>query len=195
MWAADPELMLLSSWAAALQLLGGLAIPVFAFLLVEGFVHTKSYKAYLLRMLLVALLSEIPFDFAMSGKLLDWTQQNMLFTLAVGLVMLYGMKLFSASRAIQLLVGAAAVFWSALMRSQFGLCMLLLIAVYYLLREKKSKLWIGGAVSLLYITGPISNFVLKRYNGQLGNRPNLYLFYFLYPLHLLVLGGAAYLIA
>ena len=195
MWAADPELMLLASWAAVFQLLGGLAIPVFAFVLVEGFVHTKNYKAYLIRMLLFALASEIPFDLAMSGKLLDWTQQNMLFTLAVGLIMLYGMKLFSASRGVQLLIGAAAVFWSLLLKTQFGLCMLALIAVYYLLREKKSKLWIGGVISLMYVTGPISNFVLKRYNGQLGDRPNVYLFYFLYPLHLLVLGGADYLIA
>ena len=104
MWAANTDLMVLSSWAAVFQLLGGLAVPVFAFLLVEGFLHTKSFRRYLLRMLLFALVSEVPFDFAMGGKLLDWTRQNMLFTLAVGLIMLYGMKTFSASRVVQVLI-------------------------------------------------------------------------------------------
>ena len=112
----------------------------------------------------------------------------MLFTLAIGLVMLYGLKLFAAGKGVKLLIVAAAVLWSALMNTQFGLCMVLLIAVYYLLREHKAKLWISGIISLMYITGPVSNFVLKRYNYQRGEQPNKYLFYFLYPLHLLILG-------
>ena len=129
MWVADPDLMVLSSWAAVFQLLGGLAIPVFAFLLVEGFIHTQNYRAYLLRMVGFALLSEIPFDFAMSGKLFDWTSQNMLFTLSIGLVMLYGLRLFAAGKSVKLLIVAAGVLWSVLMKAQFGLCMVLLIAM------------------------------------------------------------------
>ena len=196
MWAADPDLMMVSSWAAVFLLLGGLAIPVFAFLLVEGFLHTKNYKAYLGRMLLFALISEIPYDFAMSGTLFDWTRQNMLLTLALCLVMLYGLKTFSAGRGMQILIVIAAVFWSALLKTQFGLCMVLLTAVYYLLRGKpKAKMTVGGIISLLYITGPISNFVLNRYNGQLGRNGNKYIFYCLYPLHLLVLGIVTYLMA
>ena len=188
MWAADPELMVLSSWAAVFQLLGGLAIPVFAFLLVEGFLHTSDYKAYLLRMAGFALLSEIPFDYAMSGRLFDWSNQNLLFTLAIGLVMLYGLRLFAAGRGVKLLIVGAGVLWSALMRTQFGLCMILLMAVYYLLRDHKAKLWLSGAISLMYVTGPVSNFVLKRYDHQRGEQPSKYLFYSLYPLHLLLLG-------
>lgn len=186
MWAADPGLMALSSWAAVFQLLGGLAIPVFAFLLVEGFLHTENYRAYLMRMVGFALLSEIPFDFAMAGRAFDWTHQNMLFTLAIGLVMLYGLRLFAAGKGVKLLIVAAGVLWSMLMRTQFGLCMILLIAADYLLKDSKAKLWVSGAISLMYVTGPISNFVLKRYHPQQGRHQ--YLFYWLYPLHLLVLG-------
>lgn len=188
MWAANPDLMVLSSWAAMFQLLGGLAIPVFAFLLVEGFLHTRNFKAYLIRMVGFALLSEIPFDLAMSGRIFDWDSQNLLFTLAIGLVMLYGLRLFAAGKGVKLLIVLAAVLWSVLMKTQFGLCMVLLIAVYYLLKEHKAKLWVSGIISLMYITGPVSNFVLKRYNHQRGEQPNKYLFYILYPLHLLILG-------
>ena len=188
MWAANPDLMVLSSWAAMFQLLGGLAIPVFAFLLVEGFLHTRNFKVYLIRMVGFALLSEIPFDLAMSGRIFDWDSQNLLFTLAIGLVMLYGLRLFAAGKGVKLLIVLAAVLWSVLMKTQFGLCMVLLIAVYYLLKEHKAKLWVSGIISLMYITGPVSNFVLKRYNHQRGEQPNKYLFYILYPLHLLILG-------
>ena len=188
MWAANPDLMVLSSWAAMFQLLGGLAIPVFAFLLVEGFLHTRNFKVYLIRMVGFALLSEIPFDLAMSGRIFDWDSQNLLFTLAIGLVMLYGLRLFAAGKGVKLLIVLAAVLWSVLMKTQFGLCMVLLIAVYYLLKDHKAKLWVSGIISLMYITGPVSNFVLKRYNHQRGEQPNKYLFYILYPLHLLILG-------
>lgn len=188
MWAANPDLMVLSSWAAMFQLLGGLAIPVFAFLLVEGFLHTRNFKVYLIRMVGFALLSEIPFDLAMSGRIFDWDSQNLLFTLTIGLVMLYGLRLFAAGKGVKLLIVLAAVLWSVLMKTQFGLCMVLLIAVYYLLKEHKAKLWVSGIISLMYVTGPVSNFVLKRYNHQRGEQPNKYLFYILYPLHLLILG-------
>ena len=73
--------------------------------------------------------------------------------------------------------------------------MILLVAVYYLLRDQKSKLWVGGVISLMYVTGPVSVFLLKRYNGRPGDGPNKYLFYCLYPLILLILGVITYVIA
>ena len=186
--AQQSDQMILSSWAVVFQLLGGLGIPVVAFLLVEGFLHTENYRAYLIRMLLFALVSEIPFDYAMTGTLFYGGSQNLLFTLAIGLIMLYGLRLFAAGRVMKAGIILAAVLWSLLMRTQFGLCMILLIAAYYLLRDRKEKLLVGGIISLMYVTGPISNFVLKEYNHQLGEHPNQYLFYCLYPAHLAILG-------
>ena len=193
---SDPNLMILSSWAAVFQLLGGLTVPVFAFLLAEAFVHTQNYRGDLLRMLAFAVVSEIPYDLAMSGRLFDWTSQNMLFSLAIGLVMLYGLRMFAASRWMQALIVLAAVFWSGLLKTGFGLFLILLAAVYYLLREKpKAKTVLSSLISLMYVTGPVSNFVLKRYNGQPGKTGNRLLFYALYPLHLLILGEVAFWIA
>lgn len=189
---ADPDLMILSSWAAVFQLLGGLSIPVFAFLLVEAFLQTKNYRNDLLCMTAFAVVSEVPYDLAMNGTLFDWTSQNMLFSLAIGLVMLYGLRMFTASRWMQALIVLAAIFWSSLLKTSFGLCLILLIAVYYLLREKPTaKTVLSSLISLMYITGPISNFVLKRYNGQPGRAGMRYLFFCLYPLHLLALNAIA----
>lgn len=188
----DPDLMLLSGWAVVFQLLGGLAIPVLAFLAVENFLHTENYRSDLVCMAALAVLSEIPYDLAMSGKLFDWTGQNMLFSLVIGLVMLYGLRLFAASKGVQALIVLAAVLWSGFMKTGFGLCLILLTAVYYLLREKpRARLIWSSLIGLMYVTGPVSNFVLRRYNGQTGRAGKRYLFLCLYPLHLLVLAAVA----
>ena len=55
----DSRLMTLAGVGSIMQLIGGMAIPVFAFLLVEGFRNTSDYKKYLIMMAVTALVSEI----------------------------------------------------------------------------------------------------------------------------------------
>lgn len=45
-----------------LTCIGRIAFPVFAFMIVEGYLHTRNLRRYLLRMLTGALLAEIPFN-------------------------------------------------------------------------------------------------------------------------------------
>ncbi|MBQ5951520.1 MAG: conjugal transfer protein TraX [Lachnospiraceae bacterium] len=77
--------------------IGRIAFPLFIFLLIEGFFYTKSRAKYLLRLSIFSLLSEIPFDLAIvlkkaevqSGTILEFTSQNVFFTLAIGLACIW----------------------------------------------------------------------------------------------------------
>ena len=196
---ADPDLMLLSGWASVFQLVGGLPVPVFAFLLVEGFLHTSDFKRYLLTMLGFAIVSEPLFDFSRSGIWWDMTGQNVLFTYAVCLIMLYGLRLLQEKKGVvfrlgQLMIVVSAALWTSLLQCNFGMGTVLLAAVYYLLYERKGmRVLIGAAVSILYVTAPLSGYAIWNYNGQRGKLAERYkyVFYALYPAHLLILGVIA----
>lgn len=70
----------------AMRSIGRMAFPLFAFLLVEGFLHTRDWKKYGLRLFGAAVLSEIPFDLMASGTWLDFEYQSVMVTLFIGLL-------------------------------------------------------------------------------------------------------------
>ncbi len=65
---------------------GRLAFPIFAFMTVEGYFHTRNLKRYVLRLLLFALLSEVPFDLMYGGTWFYPVHQNVIWTLLLGLL-------------------------------------------------------------------------------------------------------------
>ena len=72
--ALFPELIIL-------RIIGRISFPIFAYVLVEGFYYTRDVNKYMLRLGVIALLSEIPFDLMASQKILEFGHQNVFFTL------------------------------------------------------------------------------------------------------------------
>jgi hypothetical protein len=192
--AKDSSLMVLAGVSSAMQLLGGLAVPLFAYLLVEGFCKTSNYKKYLLRMVCFAVLSEVPYDLANSGKLLDLSSQNALVTMCICLLLLYFLRMTGQltggfSVAAKIVITLCGVFWVTLFRAQYGLCVVLLVAVFYVFYTRHLlKTVLGAVISLLYVTGPLSFYGIWCCNEERKDILSKYVYYVFYPLHLLVLG-------
>lgn len=67
------------------RMIGRTAMPIFAFLIVEGYIHTRSRARYLLRLLVFAVLSAYPFK-ALFYPYDAAMHCDTLFTLALGLI-------------------------------------------------------------------------------------------------------------
>ena len=155
--------------------IGRLGFPIFCFLLVEGFFHTRNRRKYLLRLGLFALISELPFDLAFQETWksfgrpeagfwarigLEFGDQNVFFTLFLGLlaVMLWdgltrgGQEEGPAWRglaavACALGLGAAAHY----LQTDYGAMGVALILVLYLLHERpwERDLLAGGVLAAM----------------------------------------------
>lgn len=198
--AQDPHMMFLAGVGSVMQLLGGMAVPLFAFLLVEGFRNTSDYRRYLLSVAGFALLSELPYDLAAYGRLWDLTGQNALCSVTVSLLMLYFLRMTEKRRGmagavIRAMMVLGGVVWVSVLRAEYGLSMILLTAVFYILYTKNVwKTVLGIIISLLHVTGPLAFYGIWCYNETRTDRLPKYAYYLFYPLHLLVFGAAAALL-
>lgn len=148
---------------------GRIAFILFAFLIVEGFLRTRSRGRFLLRLFLFALLSEIPFDLAFSGNMFDWESQNVYWTLVLGVLVLtvweylshYRSVLAAAGRILIVTAACAAAFMGG---TDYRFMGVLLILTFYLTRGKERgvRFMAVGVIMLLGTWG--SNLI--RYAGK-----------------------------
>lgn len=171
------------------MVIGRTAFPIFAFLLVEGFVHTSDRRRYALRLFLFALISEVPFDLALHGCPLEFGYQNVFFTLTAGFAAMLFMERFSDRRRFRLLGPFAAALLCWLLRTDYSWMGVLTITVLYLFRVDRKAQTAAGCISLLWEPTACLAFIpIHYYNGKRGLSLK-YVFYFFYPVHLLLLAG------
>lgn len=166
--------------------IGRLAFPIFCFLLVEGYVHTHDVKQYGRRLLVFALLSEIPFDLAFSGTAVNFGYQNVYFTLFLGLAALYIMDR-TVNPELRLVVAVVFMAFAELLKTDYSWKGVAAIILLYMTRE--NRLWqmiTGGVFFAWELPAPAAFVPVYFYNGKRGI-PMKYLFYLFYPAHLLVL--------
>lgn len=180
-----------------MRMIGRLAFPIFCFLITEGFVHTRDKKRYGLRLLIFAVISEIPFNLLHGGSLVDLTGQNVFFTLFLGLLMIYAFEVVSGEFKKFLVISAIGVI-TTLLKADYGLYGVLLVFVIYLFRNAPAVQALLAYPLLSSGLAAWAAFVpINMYNGQRGfiKTPLLkYAFYAFYPLHILLLAGIKYLI-
>lgn len=171
--------------------MGRLAFPIFCFTIVEGFQKTSNAKEYLKRLIIFALISEIPFDLAFRGALFTMKYQNVFWTLAFGLaaLMIYEDHFLPSWKKILgifLCIQLPNMFHTDY--SMYGV--LTIFAMYYFRREPLKMCMAGYIVLLLQSSTEIwaifGFLLIMLYNGQRG-KGNKKIYYWFYPVHLLLL--------
>lgn len=187
-----------------LRIVGRIAFPIFCYLIVEGFFHTRNVLNYAVRLLVFALISQIPFSLMTRRDPLDFSMNlNVYFTLFLGLVTIatvdYFKKLYKKNTInlpVFIILSVVTVICTTTFAetiysdySSFGVVCILL---FYIFRDKPIMLALGLFLAIHYMSNPTELYALIAlipiilHNHKKG--PSLkYTFYAYYPAHMVIL--------
>ena len=189
-----------------LRIIGRIAFPIYCFLLAEGIHYTREPRKYGLRLLVGALLSEIPFDLLFFGKI-TLAHASVMVTLLLGF--LYGQAAKRATQlAVQILLILPFAVAAELLGTDYGGWGIALVALFVLSRGRERVrviqvivlafiCWMIGGYTLRFgsVRIPIEMAALAAlipifcYSGQKITK-NTWIqrgFYLFYPVHLMIL--------
>ncbi len=201
-----------------LTYIGRLAFPLFAFLVAEGYNNTSNFKKYFKRMLIYALISEIPFNLLFGG-VIYLGGANVLFTFVIALVVIRVIDLsWKKDRVLGVGVGILATLIGFLVATliytdYYGPGVIIVVGFWLFGKIKFG--WILQILVLLYINWvvyagecfvivlssyeflvPIQSLAvfsmipILMYNGMLGRGGEKFkkFAYIFYPVHMAMLG-------
>lgn len=200
------------------QYFGRISFPIFAFLIAEGMVHTKSRKKYACRMFIFALISQIPFMLFRQNLVEDAFMLNIMFTFFIAIIGIMIFEFFSKLENIPkvlnfimtFLVAGAFLYLGLITPVDYSWYGIATVWVFYILRDKKILRTVDyillvalyyisryfpylmniDLISLAFAILPV--FIILFYNGKEGKKLK-YFFYVFYPLHLLVFYGLSFI--
>ncbi len=191
------------SW---MNYIGRIAFPIFAFQISEGYLHTKNKKNYLMRLLILAIVSQYPFWLFRSTYTSGFAL-NIFVTLFIGLIAIIGYEqcLEKMNKWIGLLLVVCLASTANLLKTDYGAFGVLLIFVFHFFKDK--KLYLSIAYVILVLCNYLPSFIMSNfaypyallfvgtlvpllfillYNGKKGVDTK-YILYGYYPVHLILL--------
>ncbi|MCK5628545.1 hypothetical protein KAI12_03680 [Candidatus Bathyarchaeota archaeon] len=181
----------------ALRIVGRLAFPLFAYLIVLGVDSTHNVKKYLLLLLFFAIISQVPYSLALGKGLLD--QLNILFTLFLGALMIYFFNKRSPLALIPLLLsvfinvegGIYALATIACIKiitesPKLGSLALILLNTPYIISKNIQAFSLAALpIILLHTKGVLRKEIMISENSFFYSSRK-YAYYVFYPLHLTI---------
>lgn len=182
---------------------GKISAPIFFYLVVEGFIHTKNLQKYFIRLFSFGIIM-IFVDLALG------ISNNIMLSLGLGVALMTSISYGQKTKNIYLSSGLTLVSGFLMLFTEASYYGILMILIFYLLRNNKKLLFIiytlfsiipvitaffvGNVYEQLFFydyqwmmvfAGP----VLLCYNGKLGiyNAVTKWMFYAFYPLHLILI--------
>ena len=181
----------------AFDILGRIAFPLFAFFLVEGFFKTGNRKKYLASLLIFGIISEIPFDMALSGVFFELNSNNIMFTLALMLITIWtidilkekmqNMSKYTWYPVSFVIVGIMCII-SMVTGMDYEYHAIMIGYFFYIFYDKPVFAIFSGYLAIFKELWSLLGFgLILTYNGKRGKQNKL-LNYCFYPVHLLILG-------
>ena len=182
--------------------IGRLAFPVFAFGISEGYTHTKDLKKYFLRLLVFAIISQVPYMLFL-GLLTNTFTLNILFTLILGLLAITVYEK-SNNKYLGLLFVILCSIIAHFGHFDYGWFGVAVIFIFHIFKDKKILMNLSFVIAVFinyfytYITTLKTEYLfivlfcilslipINLYNTKKG-KDTKYLLYVFYPLHILVL--------
>lgn len=171
----------------AMRLVGRLALPVFSAGVAKGYQYTSNLRAYFLRLIILAIISQIPYYL-----LFGWIDLNIVFTLALSLGLIYSLE------KKKYFLAPLIILAPILLEIDYGIYGVAMAGFFYFFRQSKVLLLIFLSVLTLIFSwfemNPIQPFAILGFYFVLYFPKNLikiklpkYFFYWFYPGHLAVL--------
>ena len=198
-----------------LHLIGRLTAPIMWYFIAEGYHHTRSVNKYAIRLFLLAFFSHFAYNLCFGIPYIPlqtgvFNQTGVVWSLAWGLVLLWAndcRKLSALHKTLLVVfvcvitfpsdwscIAAMAVFFIGANRGNFRAqmrWMLLWTAVYALVYF----LFLDRVYGLVQLGTCLSIPLLRLYNGERGKWKAMgKVFYFYYPVHLVLCGLLRYLL-
>lgn len=193
-WAVQPLFYFMNTkitWYRISRDIGRMAFPIFCFLLVEGFLHTRNRFKYGRNLLIFALISEIPWNIWHHNSFLFPGKQNVFFTLFLGYLGFCAIEYFAEKEYLQLVCLLLLLLTSYYLKADYGWKGYVFLLIMYSLRYYKVAQAVVGSCWLVYEWKAFVAFIpINMYNGERGfikGKAAKYFFYAFYPLHIIVL--------
>ena len=168
--------------------IGRIAFPIFAFLIAEGYRHTRRKWDYGRNLLIFAFISEIPWMLLHTDR-----SHNVLFTLLAGFCCIAILDKLKSHKILSLLFVLVIALATSALNTDYGIQGVALVLMFYLFKDKPLLLLLF-ALPLFYdfhLLGILASLgMISLYNGERGfikGAYSKYLFYAFYPCHLMVI--------
>ena len=194
-----------------LTCIGRIAFPIFAFLITEGYIHTSNINKYIKRMVIFAIITEIPFNLMVSASPIYPFHQNVLWTFVISLLTLKYLNFDNTKNIFKsiLIIILAIIIATITMCDYFGAGVMMVVGFYIFRKSKLLQLLMIIYVNMILLQGysypidiagytyyfPQQGFALLSlifiwlYNGKQGYHAKWFKIfcYAFYPLHMLIL--------
>ena len=194
-----------------MHLFGRITAPIMCFFIVQGFIHTKSLIRYLHRLIIFAVISQLPYSYFRFGTI-ALLPFNMIYTLALGLLVIYSFcyihNEFWRIAAILIIIAFSLlgdwmylaiafclvfyIYCHSFTKQAFAIAAIAVLEVIGLFFNELAlgkdiiSAWLNSGFQLGIL---LSLPLIYLYNGNQGGfKYSRWLFYIFYPAHLLILG-------